>query len=87
MGKEFKPFEGDIFSSSLLNHIVRTLPTIREKATDFLSAINIKSARENDEANLWQDPDKYPAVQDAKDVRRSPLIVWILADPPVYCNL
>ncbi|RXK40429.1 DNA mismatch repair protein MSH3 [Tremella mesenterica] len=66
-GSEFKPNEGDIFSSSLLNNIVKTLPTIRDKAREFLGAMNTKAAFENDEANLWVDPDRYPDLQDAKD--------------------
>jgi len=53
----------------LLNNVLRTLPTIREPARAFLNCINLREARENDEANLWADPDKYPDIQDAKDVR------------------
>ena len=34
----------------------------------FLRDVNTKIARENDEANWWTDPDKYPAIKDAKDV-------------------
>jgi hypothetical protein len=33
-----------------------------------LDAIHTKAAQENDESGLWTDPDKYPDVQDAKDV-------------------
>jgi hypothetical protein len=69
VGSEFKPNEGQVFTSALLNSILKILPTIREPARDFLSAINIKAAKENNEADLWTDPDKYPDVQDAKDVR------------------
>ena len=68
VGSEFKAGEGDVFKSALLNSILRILPTISEPAKAFLKAINLKQARENDEANLWADEDKYPDVQDAKDV-------------------
>ena len=36
-----------------------------------MDAIHTKAAQENDESGLWTDPDKYPAVQDAKDVSAS----------------
>lgn len=68
IGTEFKPDVGSPFTSSLLNNIIQTLPTIRETIQGFLKVINVKIARENDEANWWTDPDKYPAIQDAKDV-------------------
>ncbi len=57
-----------MFKSTLLNSIHKSLPTIRETAQEFLAAINLKQARENDEANLWSDLDKYPDLQDASDV-------------------
>lgn len=69
VGSEFKPNEGQVFTSALLNSILKILPTIREPARQFLGAVNIKAAKENNEADLWTDPDKYPDVQDAKDVR------------------
>ncbi|GFZ42602.1 MutS protein homolog 3 [Saitozyma sp. JCM 24511] len=67
VGSEFKPNEGQVFTSALLNSILKILPTIREPARQFLGAVNIKAAKENNEADLWTDPDKYPDVQDAKD--------------------
>jgi hypothetical protein len=69
VGSEFKPNEGQVFTSALLNSILKILPTIREPARQFLGAINIKAAKENNVADLWTDPDKYPDLQDAKDVR------------------
>ena len=68
IGSEFKPDEGNVFKSGLLNNVLRLLPTIRDPARSFLDAMNLKEARENDEAGLWSDPDKYPDIQDAKDV-------------------
>jgi DNA mismatch repair protein MSH3 len=68
VGSEFKPNEGDVFKSALLNNVLKTLPTIKDPARVFLDSINLKEARENDEANLWVDSDKYPDLQDAKDV-------------------
>ncbi|WWD05762.1 hypothetical protein V865_003845 [Kwoniella europaea PYCC6329] len=67
IGSEFKPTQEPIFKSSLLNTILHTLPTIEQTAKTFLESVNVKSARENDEGNLWNDPDKYPDIQDAKD--------------------
>jgi DNA mismatch repair protein MSH3 len=70
IGSEFKPITEDVFACSLLNNIIKTLPTIRGIVQGFLEHINLKAAKENDEANLWNDPDKYPDLQDAKDVRQ-----------------
>ncbi|WVQ64881.1 uncharacterized protein L199_003050 [Kwoniella botswanensis] len=67
IGSEFKPTQEPIFKSSLLNTILHTLPTIQQTAKTFLESVNVKSARENDQGNLWNDPDKYPDIQDAKD--------------------
>jgi len=68
IASEFKPGEGDVFASPLLKSILRTLPSIRETAKEFLNAINIKEARDNNEADLWADSEKYSDIQDAKDV-------------------
>lgn len=68
IGSEFKQDVGAPFKSALLNNIVAVLPTIRETAQSFLGDINVREARENNEADLWQNADKYPDVQDAKDV-------------------
>lgn len=57
-----------MFRSALLNNILQTLPSIRTQAQAFLSAINLKEARENNQASLWADDEKYPDLQDAKDV-------------------
>nr|XP_031862964.1 uncharacterized protein CI109_001439 [Kwoniella shandongensis]KAA5530036.1 hypothetical protein CI109_001439 [Kwoniella shandongensis] len=67
IGSEFRPDEGEVFKSTLLNNILKTLPKIRDTSRGFLNALNIKEARENNEASLWTDPDKYLDIQDAKD--------------------
>nr|XP_019050346.1 DNA mismatch repair protein MSH3 [Kwoniella bestiolae CBS 10118]OCF29276.1 DNA mismatch repair protein MSH3 [Kwoniella bestiolae CBS 10118] len=67
IGSEFKATTEPIFRSTLLNTILHTLPTIQQTAKTFLESVNLKAARENEEANLWNDPDKYPEIQDAKD--------------------
>ncbi|WRT65670.1 uncharacterized protein IL334_002615 [Kwoniella shivajii] len=67
IGSEFKPTQEQIFRSSLLNSILNTLPTILETSKQFLESINLKAARENDESNLWNDPDRFSDIQDAKD--------------------
>jgi len=81
VGSEFKPDEGRPFKSELLNNIIATLPTIAEDAKGFLNAIDVKAARADEkaglkvlsiltrQADLWTDPDRYPQIQDAKDVR------------------
>ncbi|WVQ79017.1 hypothetical protein IAT38_001109 [Cryptococcus sp. DSM 104549] len=67
IASEFKPGQGNPFNSPLLNSIPNTLPSILETARGFLSAINIKEARNNNKAELFVDPDKYPDIQDIKD--------------------
>lgn len=71
VGNEFRANEGDVFRSSLLNNILKSLPTIAEPAKAFLAAINVKAAREGDVAGLWTDPERFPELDDAKDVGRS----------------
>lgn len=80
VGSEFKGDESRIFKSELLNNIATTLPTIAGPAREFMSAFDLKAARANnmvsdisrrsvdDQADLWTDPDRYPEIQDAKDV-------------------
>jgi DNA mismatch repair protein MSH3 len=68
VGDEFKSVKDEPFDSALLNNILRVLPSVRESSKTFLDAIHTKAAQENDESGLWTDPDKYPDVQDAKDV-------------------
>lgn len=68
IGEEFKNVTDDPFDSALLNNILKVLPSVRASTKAFLSDISTKAAKDNDEANLWADPDKYPEVQDAKDV-------------------
>jgi DNA mismatch repair protein MSH3 len=72
IGEEFKNVNESPFDSALLNNIVKVLPTVRESSKAFLGDISTKAAKDNDEGNLWADFDKYPEVQDAKDVSSSP---------------
>ncbi|OXG15057.1 DNA mismatch repair protein MSH3 [Cryptococcus neoformans Ze90-1] len=67
LASEFKPNMGNVFRSHLLNNIPNTLPTILDTSQRFLNALNLKQARENDVANLWADPDRFPDIQDVKD--------------------
>ncbi|KAK4686072.1 DNA mismatch repair protein MSH3, partial [Tremellales sp. Uapishka_1] len=67
VGSEFRPNEGDVFKSALLNSILKILPTVKEPAKAFLEAFNVQSARDDSKADLWNDVDKYPTIQDAKD--------------------
>jgi len=71
VGDEFKSVKDEPFDSALLNNILKVLPSVRESSKLFLDAIHTKAAQENDESGLWTDPDKYPDVQDAKDVSPS----------------
>lgn len=73
VASEFRSNEGKVFKSELLNCILASLPTILEPTKEFLAAIDMKAAKANNEADLWTDPDKYPEIQDAKDV--SPRLV------------
>jgi hypothetical protein len=68
----------------LLNNIVKLLPTIRETSQSFLRDLNLQAAKANEEANLWSDPDKYPDLQDAKDVRLCSLKIILTLIGPVY---
>lgn len=68
VGGEFPQDASDVFRSVLLNTILKTLPPIHQPAKSFLDAINIKAAKDEDLANLWNDVERFPEVQDAKDV-------------------
>lgn len=74
VSSEFKVDEGDPFDSPLLNSILKVLPSIRDSSKALLDAINVKEARNGDKANLWNDIDKYPDIQDAKDVSHMDLM-------------
>lgn len=68
VASEFRPNEGKVFASELLNSILASLPTISDATKEFLASIDMKAAKANTEADLWTDPHKYPEIQDAKDV-------------------
>jgi DNA mismatch repair protein MSH3 len=74
VGTEFRSEEGSVFRSSLLNNILSTLPSIAQDAKAFLADYNVKMAREGDIGSLWNDVDKYPDLQDAKDVSTATVI-------------
>lgn len=67
ISSEFRPDNPPGFGSDLLNDLVQKLPTIRDAATTLLGTLNMKAAKNNEEENLWQDRDRFPAIQDAKD--------------------
>lgn len=73
LASEFKPNTGNVFRSCLLNNIPNTLPTVLNTSQRFLNALNLKQARENDEANLWANPERFPEIQDVKDVGNHPV--------------
>lgn len=56
--------------ASMLAGIVSSLPKIRKDIELFLSEIDIRQARSDSTENLFTNPDKFPSIQDAKDVSR-----------------
>lgn len=54
--------------SKVLQDAFASLPKGRQLIEETLSAISISEARKNDKRNLFTDADRYPAVQDAKDL-------------------
>ncbi|KAL7423908.1 Mismatch repair protein msh3 [Cryptotrichosporon argae] len=69
VANEFKPdtTAAAPFRSALLNNILKTLPTIKDVSEAFLGDVKLSKARENSEADMWNDVGKYPDIQDAKD--------------------
>lgn len=51
VASEFRPNQGNVFKSKLLNNIINTLPTILETAKEFHSALDMKAARANTEVS------------------------------------
>ncbi|CAE6462457.1 unnamed protein product [Rhizoctonia solani] len=54
------------FQSDLLNDIAYSLPTLREPLAAIMSEIDLTQARDNNKDELWFDPEKYPAIDEAK---------------------
>ncbi|CAE7205240.1 unnamed protein product [Rhizoctonia solani] len=54
------------FESDLLNDIAHSLPTLREPLAAIMSHIDLAQARDNNKAELWVDPEKYPGIDEAK---------------------
>ncbi|KAF8212388.1 muts domain V-domain-containing protein [Mycena galopus ATCC 62051] len=50
--------------STLLNNIILALPPLKKPMSDLLGAINIKRAQEGRKDRMWQDPSRYPLVED-----------------------
>jgi DNA mismatch repair protein MSH3 len=56
------------FRSPLLNSIIYYLPTLREAVKGLIGAIHLGKAAENDKIDLWTDPDRFPAIEEAATV-------------------
>ncbi|KZT60361.1 hypothetical protein CALCODRAFT_114887 [Calocera cornea HHB12733] len=70
IARAFPPFAtpGDVgFKSSMLNDIVYSLPAMLDVVTQLMHPFDIRKARDDNKAELWLDPQKYPAIQDTKD--------------------
>ncbi|PFH52420.1 hypothetical protein AMATHDRAFT_140149 [Amanita thiersii Skay4041] len=52
--------------SVLLSNIIFSLPRIREPVIETLGAISLKKALEGEKEEMWTDPERYPAIDDAK---------------------
>lgn len=57
------------FKSSVLNDIIYAIPQIRPAMQSILRDINLKKAAEDKREDLWNDPKKYPKIDDAHFVR------------------
>lgn len=60
-------------TSPILNDIIYSLPMIKDTINEISSSINLSEAEDDNRSELWNDPDKYPAVDDMKMVRKSDL--------------
>jgi DNA mismatch repair protein MSH3 len=52
----------------MLAGVVSSLPKIRKSVERLLSEIDVRQARSDAVEELFVNPDKYPSIQDAKDV-------------------
>ncbi len=66
VGARFPQDTSDVFPLGLAEHDLEDAAVNIPAAKSFLDAINIKAAKDEDLANLWNDVDKFPEVQDAK---------------------
>ncbi|KAL0580265.1 Mismatch repair protein msh3 [Marasmius crinis-equi] len=69
----FEPFSEPSdcgFTSSLLNEIIFSLPSLKEPIQKLLDAIDLKAASEGRKEDLWKDAGKYPNVEDCYDLLR-----------------
>jgi len=66
---EFEPGRySKSLGSPLLDEAIATLPKGRKVVQEALAAISVPRARENSKHNLFIDEDRYPYVQDTKDL-------------------
>lgn len=56
--------------SSLLAGIISSFPKIRKIVERLLSDIDVRQARSDSTENLFTNSEKFPSIQDAKDVSR-----------------
>jgi hypothetical protein len=78
VGEAFGPNEGkDAFRSPALVGTLASLQPAREAAEGRLTLLNAAaaSAKDGKLADVLVDPEVFPALQDCRDVRRSPLCV------------
>ncbi|KAL5529107.1 hypothetical protein ACEPAG_5081 [Sanghuangporus baumii] len=69
IAESFNPFERseDVgFSNAILNDIIFSLPSVRDSVKKINACLNLKKADEDKRDELWNDPDKYPQVDDMK---------------------
>ncbi|KAF8652763.1 hypothetical protein AX16_004259 [Volvariella volvacea WC 439] len=62
----FEPGEENTFKSVLLNEIITSLPKLRDCTKKLLGAISLRKAAEGRKDEMWTDPERYPAIDDAK---------------------
>ncbi|KAI0086630.1 muts domain V-domain-containing protein [Irpex rosettiformis] len=59
------PNSGDTgFRSPILNDIIAALPRLKEPVKALLDDISLKDAKEGNKVTMWNDPDKYPSIDE-----------------------
>lgn len=54
--------------SALLQNVVAAFPPIKSAVDGFLNDIVIREARADNASNMFADPEKYPAIQETKNI-------------------
>ena len=54
--------------SKILNHVIFSLPRIREAVKEMLEAVSLEEASKGQKEDLWTDPKRYPAIHDMQFV-------------------